>query len=237
MIIDEHFYEIGKILNLNNYELKAWIALISKKKSTIKEISSISNLPKSRVYDVMESLCKKGLAIESLDKQKSYVAIPPKDVFSQHKKKIEKQKALRRERIEKVKDEDFFRELKKLEKNEEKTLEEPDVHFKGPLHMDKVKRETLMSKKIEIFGPLEHIRIFLRHIKPVDKEIIVYTYSSKEPIDLPYEIHFIKERIEGVCLDDSKLYLKIYDTPDQTIEVDSMFFASTLKNLIKLNKL
>lgn len=238
MIVDDNFFEVGKILNLNNYELKAWIALISKKKSTIKEISNISNLPKSRVYDVMESLCKKGLVIESLDKQKSFVAIPPHDVFNHFKKKVNKSTEERKEKIEKIKDEDFFKELQRLDKNTEKSIYEPDIHYNSPLFMDKIKREILFANKIDIFGNIEDITKFLETTNLNKKDITLYIYNpDKIKFDSELKYHFLPKHIEGICINDEQLYLKIYEQPIQTIEIKSLFFANTIKTLINKNKI
>ena len=47
---------------LNIYESKVWVALISKSIASVGEIAEISGVPRSRVYDVLESLEKKGRA-------------------------------------------------------------------------------------------------------------------------------------------------------------------------------
>lgn len=238
MIIDNNFFEVGKILNLNNYELKAWIALISRKKSTIKDISQRATLPKSRVYDVMESLCKKGLVIESLDKQKSFVAIPPQEVFNQLRKKIHNNTKAQKEKIEKIKDEDFFKELQRLDKNTEKSIYEPDIHFSSPLFMDKIKREIIFANKIDVFGKLEDIKLFLEENNLNKKEIYLYIYNPENAnFKSEHNYHFIPKHVEGICIDDEQLYLKIYEDPIQTIEIKSLFFANSIKELIKKNKI
>ena len=238
MIIDNNFFEVGKILNLNNYELKAWIALISRKKSTIKDISQRANLPKSRVYDVMESLCKKGLVIESLDKQKSFVAIPPQEVFNQLKKKINSNIKFQKERIEKIKDEDFFKELQRLDNTKEKTIYEPDIYYTSPLFTDKMKREIIFANKVDIFGEVDDIQKFLEENNLKKKEFSLYVHNPEnKKFDSEYNIIYISKRIDGVCLDDEQLYLKIYENPIQTIEIKSIFFANSIKELIKKNKI
>jgi len=49
-----------KNLGLNSYEVKIWTALLSRGVSTAGELSDIANVPRSRSYDVLESLEKKG---------------------------------------------------------------------------------------------------------------------------------------------------------------------------------
>ena len=53
---------------LNLYEVKIWTALLSRGVSTAGELSDIANVPRSRTYDVLESLEKKGFIIMKLGK-------------------------------------------------------------------------------------------------------------------------------------------------------------------------
>ena len=64
MIVKEEF--MGKLrrhFNLNLYEVRIWTALLSRGVSTAGELSSISDVPRSRTYDILESLEKKGFNI------------------------------------------------------------------------------------------------------------------------------------------------------------------------------
>ena len=72
--------------NLNTYESKIWTALLSRGVSTAGELSDIANVPRSRSYDVLESLEKKGFVIMKLGKPIKYIAVPPKEVLERVKK-------------------------------------------------------------------------------------------------------------------------------------------------------
>jgi len=50
--------------DLNIYETKVWLALLSKGISSAGEIAEISGVPRSRTYDVLESLEKRGFVIQ-----------------------------------------------------------------------------------------------------------------------------------------------------------------------------
>jgi len=78
-----------KALGLNTYEVKIWTALLSRGVSTAGELSDIANVPRSRSYDVLESLEKKGFVIVKLEKPIKYLAVPPKEVLETVKEKIE----------------------------------------------------------------------------------------------------------------------------------------------------
>ncbi len=75
---------------LNSYEAKLWAALLSKGVSTAGELSDIANVPRSRSYDVLESLEKKGFVVMKLGKPIKYLAVPPKKVIERVKEQLEK---------------------------------------------------------------------------------------------------------------------------------------------------
>jgi len=79
-------------LGLNTYEVKIWTALLSRGVSTAGELSDIANVPRSRSYDVLESLEKKGFVVMKLGKPIKYLAVPPKEVLERVKIQIEKDK-------------------------------------------------------------------------------------------------------------------------------------------------
>ena len=66
---------------MNIYETKVWLALLSKGIASAGDIAKISRVPRSRAYDVLESLEKKGFAIEKLGKPIMYIGIKPKGIL------------------------------------------------------------------------------------------------------------------------------------------------------------
>ncbi len=81
-----------KLFGLNTYEAKIWTALLSRGVSTAGELSDIANVPRSRSYDVLESLEKKGFVVMKLGKPIKYLAVPPKEVLNNIKRRITKKK-------------------------------------------------------------------------------------------------------------------------------------------------
>jgi len=59
LVKQELINKIKDYFDLNVYETKVWLALISKGVASAGEIASISRVPRSRAYDVLESLEKK----------------------------------------------------------------------------------------------------------------------------------------------------------------------------------
>ncbi len=97
MVVEEKTLRKIKEFGLNSYEAKIWTALLSRGVSTAGEISEIANVPRSRSYDVLESLEKKGFIVMKIGKPIQYIAVPPEEVLNRVKKD------LRREAEEQVK--------------------------------------------------------------------------------------------------------------------------------------
>ena len=70
--------QIKEYFGLNIYETKVWLALLGKGIASAGEIAEISRVPRSRTYDVLESLEKQGFAVMKLGKPVKYIAVKPK---------------------------------------------------------------------------------------------------------------------------------------------------------------
>ena len=87
MIFKEDFLnKLRHHFSLNLYEVRLWTALLSRGVSTAGELSDIANVPRSRSYDVLESLEKKGFVIQKFGKPIKYMAIAPEEVIDRVKK-------------------------------------------------------------------------------------------------------------------------------------------------------
>ncbi len=107
---------IGKLkeFGLNSYEAKLWIGLLSRGVSTAGELSDISEVPRSRAYDVLESLEKKGFIIVKLGKPIKYLAVPPKEVVERVKRKVQDEAQKRSEALDELRDSNLLGELNTL---------------------------------------------------------------------------------------------------------------------------
>jgi sugar-specific transcriptional regulator TrmB len=128
MIVKEEFLgRLRKIFDLNLYEVKVWTALLSRGTSTAGELSSISDVPRSRTYDILESLEKKGFIIMKLGKPIKFVALKPEEVVERVKKNLVVDAKEKSERLEKLKGEDVLEELSGLFKEGIKYVEPADL--------------------------------------------------------------------------------------------------------------
>lgn len=79
---------IKDYFDLNIYETKVWMALLSRGLASASEIAELSGVPRSRTYDVLESLEKRGFAIVKLGKPIKYIAVKPVEVLEKMKIKV-----------------------------------------------------------------------------------------------------------------------------------------------------
>ncbi len=112
MIVQKEFLNKLKDFGLNSYESRLWTALLSRGVSTAGELSDIANVPRSRSYDVLESLEKKGFVVMKLGKPIKYIAVQPEEVFERVKRRIKQNTEERLVIIENLKNSTVLDELK-----------------------------------------------------------------------------------------------------------------------------
>src|SRR5574343_1451046 len=111
MIIKEEFLSrIRKIFDLNLYEARVWTALLSRGTSTAGELSNISDVPRSRTYDILESLEKKGFIVMKVGNPIKFVALKPEEVVERVKKNLVVEAHEKSRRLEQLKKDDVLDE-------------------------------------------------------------------------------------------------------------------------------
>jgi len=115
MIVKEEFLSrLRKIFDLNLYEARVWTALLSRGVSTAGELSNISDVPRSRTYDILESLEKKGFILMKLGKPIKFMALKPEEVVERVKKNLVREAQEKSKRLDALKEEDIINELGSL---------------------------------------------------------------------------------------------------------------------------
>ena len=114
MIVEKSIVDRLKTFGLNSYEAKLWTALISRGVASAGELADISNVPRSRSYDVLESLESKGFIAKKSDKPIVYTAIPPADVLERIKQNIKEQTENSMVMLEGLKKDALLKELQTL---------------------------------------------------------------------------------------------------------------------------
>ncbi|MCD6547333.1 MAG: TrmB family transcriptional regulator [Nanoarchaeota archaeon] len=113
---DEMLAKLRRIFDLNLYEVKIWVALLSRGISTAGELSNMAGVPRSRTYDVLESLERKGFVVMKLGKPIQYIAVSPKDVVERAKKNVKEHAERKVKDLDKVKSTDLIKTLDNLYK-------------------------------------------------------------------------------------------------------------------------
>ncbi|MBS3147837.1 hypothetical protein J4219_03050 [Candidatus Woesearchaeota archaeon] len=114
MIVPKDFLNKLKDFGLNSYEANLWTALLSRGVATAGELSDIANVPRSRSYDVLESLERKGFVVMKLGKPIKYIAVPPSEVIERVKKSIKEDADRQSNVIEGLRKSDLLGELSAL---------------------------------------------------------------------------------------------------------------------------
>src|SRR3989344_5102566 len=115
MIINQELVkQIKDYFGLNIYETKVWLALLGKGVASAGEIAEISGVPRSRTYDVLESLEKQGFAIIKLGKPVKYIAIKPNIIIEKLKSNAVKNADEKVKTLAKLRDTSEYQELEQL---------------------------------------------------------------------------------------------------------------------------
>ena len=128
MIANQEFMSrLRKIFDLNLYEVKVWTSLLSRGVSTAGELSNISDVPRSRTYDILESLEKKGFIVMKIGKPIKFIALKPEEVIDRVKRHMLFTAQEKVKRLEQLKNDEVLHELSSLFTNGIKFVESSDL--------------------------------------------------------------------------------------------------------------
>ena len=116
-----------KGIGLNLYERRLWVALLARGTSTAGELSEIANVPRSRTYDILQSLAEKGFVVVQTSKPIKYVAVAPEESLERVKKKLEEDVRTVQQRIEELKESAVMRELSEIYQKGMKIISPEDL--------------------------------------------------------------------------------------------------------------
>ncbi|MCK5235124.1 MAG: TrmB family transcriptional regulator [Candidatus Aenigmarchaeota archaeon] len=122
-----------KTIGLNLYERKIYIALLAKTVGTAGELAELASVPRSRAYDVLESLAEKGFAVVQHAKPIKYVAVEPSIALDKTRDIIKDKYSKNVMRINQFSESDAITELSNLYSNGVSVIEPSDMSgsFKG----------------------------------------------------------------------------------------------------------
>ena len=152
LVKEELISRIKDYFDLNVYETKVWLALLGKGIASAGEVAEISRVPRSRAYDVLENLEKKGFAIVKLGKPVKYIGIKPNVILEKLKNNVKKDAEEKLNSLLKIKDTEEFGKLEELYKGGIDPIRREDISaaLEGKSNISNYLREILQNAKKEV---------------------------------------------------------------------------------------
>jgi len=259
MIVKEEFLsKLRRYFSLNLYEVKIWTALLSRGVSTAGELSDIANVPRSRSYDVLESLEKKGFAVTKLGKPIKYIAVQPEEVLERVKKNMKEEADEKVKRLEELKGTEVIDELTALHTQGIDLVEPSDLSgsLKGRHnlynHLELTIRNaedsvSIMTTSQGLLRKLEGLKPTFEKIKKRGVKIRIAAPITKENAaaikDLGdvAEIRHSTTKARFCIVDKSEVIFMVMDdaevhpTYDVGIWINTPFFSNALESLFDVN--
>ena len=258
IVKDEFLSRLRKIFDLNLYEVKVWVALLSRGTSTAGELSNISNVPRSRTYDILESLEKKGFVIMKLGKPIKFVALKPEEVIERVKKNLVKNAQEKTKRLETLRGDEVYEELSNLFTKGIKFVEPSDLSgsIKGRQnlynHLDMMIRDaektiTIITTAEGLNRKTEALMPYFEKCKKRGVKIRIAAPLDKNNAQAVKELRKVAEvrnlsniKARFVIIDSTQLMFMLLDDEkfhpnyDVGIWINTDFFAQALEQMFEL---
>ncbi|PIN89599.1 hypothetical protein COU60_03240 [Candidatus Pacearchaeota archaeon CG10_big_fil_rev_8_21_14_0_10_34_76] len=201
MIVNQELVrKIKDYFDLNIYETKVWLALLSKGIVSAGETAELSGVPRSRTYDVLESLAKRGFAVVKVGKPIKYIAVRPEQVLEKMKSNVFNDAQEKVKTLANLNDTKEFTELQQLYKTGISPIKSEEISgfMRG--------RQNIMTKIKELADSAE-------------KEVFIYTsigdFEDKSRVLLPV--------IDRLNKDNIKVKIALSGEPERVKKLNSKF--------------
>ncbi len=252
---NELIKKVKDYFDLNIYETRVWLALLAKGISSAGEITEFSEVPRSRTYDVLESLEKKGFVLQKIGKPVKYLAIKPEIVIEKLKNNIIKEAQEKVMTLDNLKNTKEYDEIKELHEKGLETLKTENITsaIKGKSNLYSQMRDLLenaensvyfatsafeLSTKLkmfqEIFSKLKKRKVIIKVIIPEKEEV------KKLSKKLGVEIKSKKISGKFLIIDREEILFIVKplneknDDKENAFWVNSVYFANSLAYLFDL---
>lgn len=256
MIVQEDFLKkIRVAFSLNIYEAKIWTALLSKGLAAAGELADISGVPRSRSYDVLESLEKRGFVIEKLGKPIKYIAIKPEEVVKRVKDSIQKESDYQLTSLEKVKATSVFHEIELLHKQGIVNVDPTSLSgaIRGRTNIknqmasmidEAEKTITIMTTPTGLVRKFEEFKKTFKRLKDKGVKIKIVTQATEDLKDLLKDLKELAEiryadHITGrfIIVDSKQIMFMVehdkntHESYDTGIWANTPYFASAMEQM------
>lgn len=152
IIKQELINKIKDYFDLNVYETKVWLALLTKGIASAGEVAEISGVPRSRTYDVLEGLEKRGFAITKLGKPVKYLGVKPRAIIEKLKNNVKSDAEERVVGLSRIKETVEYEALESLYKEGLDPVKREDISaaLKGKSNISNYLREILRNATKEV---------------------------------------------------------------------------------------
>ena len=252
MIANQSFFYRLKEFGLNDYESRIWVSLLSKGLATTTELADISGVPRSRSYDVLQSLEKKGFVMTKLGKPIQYLSLDPHQVVNRLKNNIKRKTEEKLIFMENITDDSLFKQLNDLYKQGETKVEEKEtvsLLYGRPNIYEKLSDLITTAKKSITIntspsGLIRKQKIFSPLLKKAAKTGVTIRFVIDGAIPSSFAMNDFVEVVSSentgryAIIDDHVLIffqtdndIKAYN--DKVCWIQSSFLSSTFSSLIK----
>lgn len=242
--------KIKDYFDLNVYETKVWLALLGKGIASAGEVAEISGVPRSRTYDVLESLEKRGFAIIKLGKPVKYLGVKPKIILEKLKNNVRKDAEEKVQGLGKIKSTEEFNQLENLYNVGINPIRREDISaaLKGKSNISTHLREVLQEAGKEVIictsasDIWSKLKIFQQTIDILKKNNVKVNMalSGDEKIvkqiekKLDIKVKYISLEAKFFIVDRTEILFyvsKASDSEDIAIWLNSEFFAQAFAGL------
>lgn len=257
IVKDDFLSKLRQYFGLNLYEVRIWTALLSRGVSTAGELSDIGNVPRSRAYDVLESLEKKGFVVMKLGKPIKYLAVEPQEVVVRVKKLVKQESDNKIKKLEELKDGDVLDELDLLFKQGIEFIEATDLSgaIRGRhnlyTHLELMiknakKSVTLMTTSKGVLRKVEALRPELERLAKKGVSIRIAAPVTKENLSVVQDISKIAEirnnesiKARFVLVDGKELMFmalddeEVHPSYDLGVWVNTPYFTTAMETMFE----
>ena len=255
IVKNELIKKIKDYFDLNIYETKVWLALLTKGISSAGEIAEMSGVPRSRTYDVLEGLEKRGFAIEKIGKPVKYIAVKPEIIIEKLKNNTMKRAEEKIQVLEKLRDSPEYEEIQTLHNSCLEPLKNQNVSsaIKGRSNLYSQMRDVMenseeslyiatssfeLNSKLrmfsEVFAKLKKRGVNLKVIIPEDAD-------EAKKLSKKFGVTIKSKKINGrfIISDKEEIIFTIkpttvHDDGDHAFWISSQYFTTSLAYMFDL---
>ncbi|MBU4070313.1 MAG: hypothetical protein KJ646_04990 [Nanoarchaeota archaeon] len=222
LVKQELINKIKDYFDLNIYETKVWLALLGKGVASAGEVAEISGVPRSRTYDVLESLEKKGFAMVKIGKPVKYLGIKPNTILEKLKNNVRKEAEDKVVSLLNLKNTEEFSNIEELYKQGISPMKREDLSasLKGKSNISNYLKEVIQNAEKEV--------IICTNAGEVNdkKKLFRQTFEilKKGNIKIKFALSGDEDLIKAIN--------KELDVKAKKVEIDTKFFIIDRKEIL-----